>query len=1799
MASRQLFIVKRGDVEPGPEFVHAEYSMQCREQLKADPGILSLLQTFWDVTKKDVHGFIHRESYLDLMQRVAYAMISNTTPDMARELVARDWDSDVCGLDTMHYSTFVDALFEVCDLWCPYVDVREYVHFLTALQSMVMVPNTVDMDAVAEEDRPMLDGCLPRVLVPLADTVRWTNKSLPPALEDTYRNGLWLTGIHAMLKSDMKQLSFKAILCTVHTKVFGAFSQKIVATTKALTETAFQDYLRKYKHNTSSLKPLRPVERSSEGSRYRVHYLTNRLRQDEWDSELASVLHLLERRPGICVVGPPGCGKTRLATALAAELGLVYVSIPDVLDYVLKQPPPTAEEIFESDLLQLKAKVGKMLRAGQVVNREYSLDLVIDFISHNLQECQGYVLDAVFPHEVVPLSESNGMDLSVTHMLCLRGSQANVEHHVRGLAVDPKTRVVLSARDRAADTKGYAHAFVRSEVVVSVAPVEVVVPEEAEADEDTPPQDPDKAETDVLPPVDLTLPFRLPLYDLGQLDKYGPEKQRDRVLSLASIYLKLLVKGYQDFESGVSMTAQLIKTQLTVVDVLFHQSPQGVLQHAVHAITGAHPPLSRLSPSLSPVRVPIPPEVASKSREEQIRWLLYGDLVVAADVAHLLPVNEPRKLSVYRGYCPVLWADGEAVPGVPEFHAILAGRLYLLASKETQTEFLKHPQAVLRRLVSPKSPLPMYPTRPLPSRLWVVSTSSAWAPGLASYEEVVALLAATLHVDTLDPLSVLRAPSLDSLHTVVLRQGLTMSHAMVTQLVLDETVSRSDGFVLHDLPLDESTVAALDKNNTSLDLVLLLDPPRSSDAHETAHLAKLQKVLASVKAPTATVTMDPNAGAADNVAAIVRLLNPFDRNRIDGPDEGCLLDAPPLSAVEESARRQWGGTGPYCPVTFADTGRLHRVVPGKPEFVSFVDQAKYAMAGAKEKALFDRNPRQYLPKSAATTFRPVVWLHGVTGSGRRTLAAQLVAALGEEGTSILDLPRVAANFSKALILEAHATGVDNVEDSIQTQLYATALGTEISGQAPTGSALCLAPGIGPSRLPTRELLAICAEKRWLPFLILPLAIDEASIVARRMADWVYVAPPADEDEDPDEEPAAKKERKAAEAAAARDDEVARITAEVAAELEQFAAGLEAFGELGVQVAPPVDASRGSLRVLKTALTTLEATVLTRRHQLFCAPERLPVARLGPLVRAGYVDVGMHGPHCPVEADSVAVVDRPQAVLYRNRVYCPNSDNVATFLATPSAFVGRPSKPNKPVGSVAVVGPPRAGKTLIAKALARRFQWVYLGLDDVLQWIIACQRNTELHGLVLDYMTCADPVTFDVSAVPDAVLLQCIVVRIAAHDVQQAGFVLDGFPTTVRQAMLWEGLQRSEPSMPMSLLCLEASVTSIVRRCPDLPSGAFLKAMAQWHLHRLRLVVLYAHTYGVGYLKILDTNGMSTWKVVADAAALVAPIVSTAARYMQATASGKAAALNGLRFSQVYLDSHTNLRLGGICPVTLTTRNERHVSLLVDRRFLTEYEHVHYWLVDASALASFLEAPAKYLESRVLLQQTKTPVDMAMGCNLTTGAPMRLGFQGYCPVTFMDGAGPHDWAAIRKGSKFILAAYDNVIYAFDSVLAKSRFLRAPSVFAALTLPVKLPPLVDEAHSHLNVTMPGKLEQALSKLTEEALVTLGADRFKFPGVSLQASAVMFVALYLKSKKKATNQASQLPAEVAAMLQSYISDCRLGADIKEMTVPVGSAVKGVRSVRGKDGMDLGTKFARFDAIMASPKFHFQAYAKKGLDK
>jgi hypothetical protein len=264
--------------------------------------------------------------------------------------------------------------------------------------------------------------------------------------DSAYQSGGWLSGLEPPIYSEWKDLSFKAVLCSLHQVMFSSVSQKLLLNSHMLAEPdiqAFQSKTTSSHDSDEDSDPTKNLDVSMRGmhetSRFRIHFLTNAHRSDPFDGDIASVLSLTCRRPGICVVGPPACGTTTLAKTLALEMGLGYFSIPDAIEAVMKTSPMATEETttLADPFAHLHHKIRNAILSGQVVTRSDGIRCVLASLRYNSAsslhgtytdpylvvlvvyisicytnvrcciECQGYVLDGIFPHEVLELRDSH------------------------------------------------------------------------------------------------------------------------------------------------------------------------------------------------------------------------------------------------------------------------------------------------------------------------------------------------------------------------------------------------------------------------------------------------------------------------------------------------------------------------------------------------------------------------------------------------------------------------------------------------------------------------------------------------------------------------------------------------------------------------------------------------------------------------------------------------------------------------------------------------------------------------------------------------------------------------------------------------------------------------------------------------------------------------------------------------------------------------------------------------------------------------------------------------------------------------------------------------------------------------------------------------------------------------------------------------------------------------------------------------------------------------------------------------
>ena len=119
----------------------------------------------------------------------------------------------------------------------------------------------------------------------------------------------------------------------------------------------------------------------------------------------------------------------------------------------------------------------------------------------------------------------------------------------------------------------------------------------------------------------------------------------------------------------------------------------------------------------------------------------------------------------------------------------------------------------------------------------------------------------------------------------------------------------------------------------------------------------------------------------------------------------------------------------------------------------------------------------------------------------------------------------------------------------------------------------------------------------------------------------------------------------------------------------------------------------------------------------------------------------------------------------------------------------------------LVGPPGAGKGTQAAYIAKHFAIPQISTGDIFRANVA--RHTELGVEAKKYMDAGD-------LVPDEVTIAMVRDRLAEDDAQE-GFLLDGFPRTVRQARALEEILEALDVPLDAVLELSIDENEVVRR----------------------------------------------------------------------------------------------------------------------------------------------------------------------------------------------------------------------------------------------------------------------------------------------------------------------------------------------------------------------------------------------------
>uniref|UniRef100_A0A665WS58 Uncharacterized protein n=1 Tax=Echeneis naucrates TaxID=173247 RepID=A0A665WS58_ECHNA len=128
-------------------------------------------------------------------------------------------------------------------------------------------------------------------------------------------------------------------------------------------------------------------------------------------------------------------------------------------------------------------------------------------------------------------------------------------------------------------------------------------------------------------------------------------------------------------------------------------------------------------------------------------------------------------------------------------------------------------------------------------------------------------------------------------------------------------------------------------------------------------------------------------------------------------------------------------------------------------------------------------------------------------------------------------------------------------------------------------------------------------------------------------------------------------------------------------------------------------------------------------------------------------------------------------------------NPLKYLRQPKPALSVPVK-------MAILGPPKSGKTSVAKMLTQKYGLARLSIGSVMRMVLNMQEQTDLAVQMKKYLSQG-------LVVPDELAIQCL----------EVAYVLDGFPMTLKQAELMS----SRSIIPMIVAELELDTVEVLKR----------------------------------------------------------------------------------------------------------------------------------------------------------------------------------------------------------------------------------------------------------------------------------------------------------------------------------------------------------------------------------------------------
>uniref|UniRef100_A0A8C5WHZ4 Adenylate kinase 9 n=1 Tax=Leptobrachium leishanense TaxID=445787 RepID=A0A8C5WHZ4_9ANUR len=625
-------------------------------------------------------------------------------------------------------------------------------------------------------------------------------------------------------------------------------------------------------------------------------------------------------------------------------------------------------------------------------------------------------------------------------------------------------------------------------------------------------------------------------------------------------------------------------------------------------------------------------------------------------------------------------------------------------------------------------------------------------------------------------------------------------------------------------------------------------------------------------------------------------------------------------------------------------------------------------------------------------------------------------------------------------------------------------------------------------------------------------------------------PEEEEEEDEDEEQ--------------EEDALERMRTEIQEKSEADAEALESAKEGLQRLKIPFVSMNGGRKphIVQYQLYDKLRQIIDNRESIFekCFP--LSFVLSSKLLHMSYKHPSIFGRWDPVKLSQGEVIKPSQnqetpgyPLIYRQYIYFfSTKENRNTFTLNPLQFL-RHSKPKPSVPiRIAIVGPPKSGKTTVAKLFASVYGLQRLSIGDAIRSVLENQMDTDLALEIKNHLVKG-------LIVPDELAIKCLEVAMMDLTCVTAGIILDGYPATKQQVALLE----ASYIIPVKIFELQLSMKEVLKRAltdqtnakrpyPVHDSAQILAVKNSSYKQNVHQIKEY---YATVHQNWCEVDAMrSKWWISNKITREVQKTISQIQTYLESIKEGKAAAIADFCITPQELQS----RLGEFslyCPVRLARRGELIDCSESSLRFAAEFRGHYYKMASQEELEAFLKSPELYvppLAPRPLPPPEMLPRKLTVA-NVKAKFPKVAEMKGYCPVSYVDGKKRYE--ALVPGHIEHAVEYKDRIYIFESEITLKKFMRLPEKYWDHKLPRKLPPKM-EPILLTSLPLTGYLEQGAASALIKALNDVGCLKPKYPYLSVKRSALLYIAYHLKDLETAHTRSTVQPVYPRRQCDSSIS-------------------------------------------------------------